>query len=222
MKCQQLTDMWQGQGDHKGPEEASAHRKEEVLNGFEIFLVCVSVISVSVHSWFPLSMSPPDSGWEKDGANHRQSAAAWKPAHTVGGCFPSSGMESSKSSEGGKLVPRLQQKHFFVLFLMPRDTYLVSPLFLPSVPQRKAVWVSHAGDFHSSGDSPFHLWVSSDIHKDHWPGNWFPSPYSQAASGPVAQFPDRPHPFLQSVQANNMLCKSCHHSQGLHIFFSVP
>lgn len=39
-----------GQGDHEGPEEVNAHRKEEVLNGFEIFLVCVSVISVSVQS----------------------------------------------------------------------------------------------------------------------------------------------------------------------------
>lgn len=200
-----------------------------MLNGFEIFLICVSVILVSVHSWFPLLMSPPDS----DVAGKRiephitgslQGAAAQKCAHTVSRCFPSSGC-----SEGTKLATRLQQNLFFVLLLMPRNTYLCLLSFSPlekSSPLfffwRKAVWVSHAGDFDSSGDSPSHLWVSSDIHKDHWLGNCFPSWHSQAASGCMAKFPDRPHPLLASVQVNNMLCKSCHHTLALHIFSVSP
>lgn len=153
--------MWQGQGDHEGPEKVNAHRKQEMLNGFETFLICVSVISVSVHSWFPLLMSPPDSDVagkriEPHITGSHQGAVAWKRAHTV--CFPSSGC-----SEGTKLATRHQQNHFFVLYWCLETLTCVSSLFL-SVPWRKAVWGSHAGDFDSSEDSPSHLCVSSDIH----------------------------------------------------------
>lgn len=96
-----------------------------MLNGFETFLICVSVISVSVHSWFPLLMSPPDSDVagkriEPHITGSHQGAVAWKRAHTV--CFPSSGC-----SEGTKLATRHQQNHFFVLYWCLET--LVSPLF---------------------------------------------------------------------------------------------
>lgn len=76
-------------------------------------------------------MSPPDS----DVAGKRiephitgslQGAAAQKCAHTVSRCFPSSGC-----SEGTKLATRLQQNLFFVLLLMPRNTYLCLLSFSP-------------------------------------------------------------------------------------------
>lgn len=45
------------------------------------------------------------------------------------------------------------------------DPYLYLFSFPRSVSLKKAVWVSQAGDFSSSGDCPSSLWVSSDVHK---------------------------------------------------------
>lgn len=104
-------------------------------------------------------------------------------------------------------------KAFLCLFMEVYRPLFVFLHFFPSVPWKKAAWVSHAGDFSSSGDSP-----SCVRQLRHTKGIAGQGTASQQvfwpASGHMAKFPDGPI----VTQINKTLGKSCHHTLGLHIF----
>lgn len=132
------------------------HRKQGMVTVLEKFLISVTVTPVSVHCLFPLLMSPSDSsavavkGIElcstaEDDCGH-QNAAHKKMCRNGGQVLPILGFCTTLSYKLYGLHPyrKCLTKAYRLLFLCLH--------FSPSVSWKKAVRVSHAVDFSSSGE----------------------------------------------------------------------